>query len=902
MPKGKKPRVTPTSVETFVHTGEQRSNIPTAELETFMKDSDRVPKKMAFPRRSGLLYPRDPSGDPQLVWRGKDDQDRGPLEATAPPIYIQEKIHAKAIIDDLRKQENGEVPAQADLFSDFNGIEFEDLVDFYQHEQHWSNRLILGDSLEVMTSLAEREGLKNRVQCIYMDPPYGIKFGSNWQVSTRKRDVKDGSPTDTTRQPEQVKAFRDTWEDGIHSYLSYFRDRVDVAHRLLTSSGSLFMQMGDDNVHLVRVVLDEIFGSGNFVSQITVQKSGAATSLRLPNTTDYILWYAKDQSSLKFRSLYEPFDMRNLDTANYRWVESRDGSRRALTKDERDNPASIPADVRPFRYVTATSQGWTERGSGPVVFDGKTFLPGADRHWSVGSDGLQVLAAAGRLDTQGGTLSIRRYLDDFPVNIRNNVWLDTGRSGFGEAQLFVVQTNTKAVQRCLLMASDPGDLVLDPTCGSGTTAYVAEQWGRRWITMDTSRVALALARQRILAARFPYFEIASPGGQVAQQGRWTDLRAGFRYETVRRVMPSTIVACTEIRKEMAARAIDALIDARAERVKLFDQPVHRAGTVRVSGPFTVESLSPNVGTYTPVDDSGRVSDHPASPSTDFDAVIIANLRAAGVQNSVRNQRLTFDRLEPWPGRYIHAVGEYFEDGVRRRAAITIGPQYGTVDADLVRDAAKEVAGFFDILIVCGFAFDAYIANDFKQLGNLAIIKANMNPDLSMGGDLLKKTGTGNLFTVFGEPDIDVRRQDGRIVVEIKGLDVYDPTTGQIRAHTTADIACWFIDTAYDGSSFFVRHAYFTGAGDPYKALKAALKADVDEKTWTSLYSTVSRPFDAPASGRIAVKVINHYGDEVVRMYEMSEAKVLQLPDRQYDAQVAPTELLVAEEESDGDRS
>jgi adenine-specific DNA-methyltransferase len=872
-----------TKVETFVHTDDQRTNIPTAELETFMKDEDRAQREVTFPRPSELLYPRDPAADPQLVWRGKDEQDSRPLEVMAPPIYIQEKIHPKAIIEDLRKQKTGEAPGQAGLFSDFNGIEFEDLVDFYQHEQHWSNRMILGDSLEVMTSLAEREGLKGQVQCIYMDPPYGIKFGSNWQVSTRDRDVTDGKVADATRQPEQVKAFRDTWEFQVHSYLTYLRDRLIVSRSLLGTSGSLFLQIGDQNIHLVRSLLDEVFGPSNFVGLVTFRKTAGATAELLAGISDYILWYARDKASVKFRRLYVDKTKGKTADEQYRTLLLQDGSIRGMTAEELKS-GEVPEGSTRIYQASLVSQ--RPPGSFPVTFQGEQFTPSTG-YWKTNPEGMKRLIEAQRVVKVGKTLRYVRSLDDFPAAPISNAWDDTVVSGFADPKQYVVQTSPKVIQRCLLMATDPGDLVLDPTCGSGTTAYIAEQWGRRWITIDTSRVALALARQRLMAAKLPFYAMADVLGH--------DLRRGFRYRTVNHVTLKSIAQNPDIHEGMTRSETAKVVAKHAEQEVLYDQPEINRSIVRVTGPFTVESLSPLLGEVAGADRAeAGVDTVPPKAVGAFVTAIVDNLRAAGVQNTVRDERLTFDRLDPWPGKYIHAVGEYSEGETPRRAAITIGPQYGTVDADLVRDAAKEAAAFFDILIVCGFAFDAYITNEFKQLGNLTILKANMNPDLSMGGDLLKKTGKGNLFTVFGEPDIDLRRVANQVEMEIRGLDVYDPTTGQIRSHTTADIACWFIDTAYDGNSFFVRHAYFTGAGDPYKSLKAALRADIDEEAWASLYSTVSRPFDVPATGRIAVKVINHYGDEVMKVYDVPLGEVVPLPQRGYMARSDVDDLMVAD--------
>ena len=511
-----------TPVESIRHQ-DRRANIPTEELRDFVAGDEQAPKT--------LLYPRDPSLDPQLVWRGKDEQDAQDLAVPAVPIYIQERIHPQAIVNDLLAQaarpgsglREAAAAYQLNLFADFNGSpeEFDQKVEFYQHEQNWTNRLILGDSLLVMASLAEKEGLRGKVQMIYIDPPYGIKFGSNWQVSTRKRDVKDGKAEDATRQPEQVRAFRDTWKLGIHSYLSYLRDRLVVAHDLLTETGSVFVQIGDENAHLVRCVLDEVFGSENFCSQITVSKtSGAnsptATTNVLADTCDFLLWYAKDLDRVKYRQLFVQKGLGAQDSGVYSWVQEAHGRRRKMTQDERLNPRLLPAESAPFRLSDLTSQTGAESISYEFEFGGQSFKPPGNRGWSTTKPGMERLAAADRLMLAGATFGYVRYWEDFPVSPFGSLWDDTGTGSFTDPKVYVVQTGTKIVQRCLLMTTDPGDLVLDPTCGSGTTAYVAEQWGRRWITCDTSRVALALARTRLMAARYPYYLLADDYPQITQ--------------------------------------------------------------------------------------------------------------------------------------------------------------------------------------------------------------------------------------------------------------------------------------------------------------------------------------------------------------------------------------------------
>lgn len=875
MPPKKSNPKKPAPVTSVKHK-DKRANIPTRELADFVVKEEQTPFTM--------LYPRDPSLDPQLVWKGKDEQDRQDLAVPTVPIYIQEKISPQALIENLRleqqRKKSDSQPTNLNLFADFNGIEFEKLIEFYQHQQNWTNRMILGDSLLVMNSLAEKEGLKGKVQMIYMDPPYGIKFGSNWQVSTRKRDVKDGKVEDTTRDPEQIKAFRDTWKRGIHSYLTYLRDRLVVARDLLTETGSLFVQIGDENVHLVRNVMDEVFGSENFAGLVSFNKTSSASTELLAGTCDYLLWYARSIEVVKYRNLYLGKQIGGAGGSAYGRVELPDGRRMSITEARRTIGDEMPAGSRIYSLDNLTSQ--RPPGSFPVLFNGKTYTPG-NNFWKTGPSGFDKLANAHRLEATGDRLGYVRYFDDFPVYPINNLWNDTGAS-FMEGKIYVVQTNVKVIERCLLMTTDPGDLVVDPTCGSGTTAYVAEQWGRRWVTCDTSRVALALARTRLMAAKFPYYLLADSPEGIKKETELTgnvlpeyktedDIRKGFVCKRVPHVMLKSIANNPDIKKGMTRREIDAAIARHTETEILYDQPYEDGKRVRVSGPFTVESLSPHRVLATDEERPATERDAATAPGAgQFETMILENLKKAGVQNTVKNERLTFDMLEPYAGLYLQGEGEYRENGKNgksRRIAVCIGPEHGTVGPELVKEAAKEaVKGVgFDLLIVCGFAFDPHVSEEAKRYGKLTVLMARMNPDLTMGDELLKKTGAGNLFMVFGEPDVKVTNEkDGKIVVEIVGVDVYDPTTGQIRSHTTDDIACWLVDTDYNGESFFVRHAYFCGADEPYDKLKRALRAEIDESAWQSLYSTKSRPFAPPTSGKIAIKVINHYGDEVLKVY------------------------------------
>lgn len=921
-------------VETLTHKKASRLNIPTAEYQSVMRTEELSPVRVAYERRNRDL-------DPQLVWRGKDEQDWSDLVVPAPPLYIQEKVHPKVLIDDLRRRSEANAKsteAQIDLFANFNGLPSEAAkTEFYQHDAHWANRMILGDSLQVMASLAEREGLRGRVQCIYVDPPYGIRFNSNFQWSTASRAVTDGKLEHITREPEQVKAFRDTWRDGIHSYLTYLRDRLTVARDLLTVSGSLFVQIGNENVHRVRSLLDELFGESNCVAQIPFIKTVGKGGARLDSTNDYLLWYSKDLEQLKYRQLYRFRSKKALDQG-YTWIEEDTGNRRRLTASELDEEVDSLAGRR---FITAplVSQSGGENSAFPVNFQSSDFRPSKGTFWKTNLNGFSNLIKASRILDVSATLTYVRYAEDFPVVRLNNWWEDTKESTFAAQKTYVVQTYTKVVERCLLMASDPGDLVLDPTCGAGTTAFVAEHWGRRWITIDTSRVALALARARIMGARYPYYLLAdSREGQLkeaeisgkapSEMTTHSDVRQGFVYERVPHITLKSIANNAEIEviwdeyqakleplrqqlnqtlktnweeweiprdaedkwakraqelhaewwKERIARQkrIDASIAVKAEPEKLFDKPYEDKKTVRVAGPFTVESLSPHRVLGVDDDDdliqkSGAFSGD-KDDEADFVEMILENLKTAGVQQAHKEDKITFSSIVPWPGYFVCGEGKYSQgngsSSKEKRAGIFIGPEFGTVSRlDLVAAAREAGDAGFDVLITCAFNYDAH-SSEFNKLGKIPILKARMNADLHMS-DELKNTGKGNLFVIFGEPDLQILKvMDGQIQVKIIGVDVFHPTTGDVRSDGAEGIACWFVDSDYNEESFFVRQAYFLGANDPYKALKTTLKADINEEAWATLHSDTSRPFDKPKSGRIAVKVINHLGDEVMKVFKV----------------------------------
>lgn len=897
----RKKGATHTPVEATVHQ-DKRANIPTADAQDFMPpDAEQV---------KTLLYPRDPSLDPQLVWKGKDEQDAEDLEVVAPPIFIQEKIDPRVLVENLRQTSKaGESEPELTLFDTFDGLDGLDIVDFYQHEANWSNRMILGDSLQVMGSLAEREGLRGKVQMIYIDPPYGIKFGSNWQVSTRKRDVKDGKLEDASFEVEQIKAFRDTWELGIHSYLAYLRDRLVVARDLLTESGSCFVQIGDENVHLVRSLMDEVFGSENFVNQIAFKTTSGAGSFAggtnvLASVHDHVVWYASDGEMVKYRQLYAEKVAGEGTGELYRLLRLADGQERRASKAEVDDPTLLPAGARLFRPTDLTSQT-TRTGQTtvfPVEIGGRSYMPRSGG-WKTNRDGMANLLRAGRVrPTRGDSIQYVRFLDDFPASPINNFWSDTQTGSFTDDKVYVVQTGSKVIERCMLMCTDPGDLVLDPTCGSGTTAFVAERAGRRWITVDTSRVALALARQRLMGARFPYYFLADTPEGAAKEAELTaaprapggfggDIRRGFVYERVPHITLKAIANNPDIKEGMSREKVDEAIRRHADFELLFDKPYEDKSKVRVAGPFTVESLSPHrslaFAGEVPDDlpKSELVADQEAG-SASFEAMILENLGRAGIQNGRRNERLNFASVDSYAGDYVQAVAETkVEDGVAPpRIGIAIGPQYGTVGPPFIKNAAREALRAeprLDMLAILAFSFDPqalgtdqdYVSSTEgfadvaaeRNLGRLPVLLVRMNNDLVMGDDL-KKTGSGNLFTVFGEPDIELSVDGDEVTVEILGVDVYDPNTGEVRSRDTDHIALWTIDTNYNEESFFVRHCYFTGGNDPYQRLKRALKADIDEDAWATLYQTVSRPFPKPDTGKIAVKVINDYGDEVMQVF------------------------------------
>ena len=788
-----------------------------------------------------------------------------------------------------------------------------------------------------MSSLSEREGLRGKVQCIYIDPPYGIRFNSNFQWSTTSRDVRDGNRAHITREPEQVRAFRDTWRDGIHSYLAYLRDRMILSRELLAESGSIFVQIGEENVHRIRILMDEVFGEENFCRLIAFKKTTGQASTILPSIHDYIVWYAKSRQNLKSRPVYQARPLASIESS-YTWADFGDGEERRISVRDKRDPKLMETAKR-FMTASLMSSGASSSGSNDFKHQNQVYSPAAGTHWKTHFTGMTRLGSADRLIGIRNTLAYKRYADDYAIVSMNSVWEDTLQSTFAVEYIYVVQTVAKVVQRCILMATDPGDLVLDPTFGSGTTAYVAEQWGRRWIAIDTSRVAMALSRARIMGARYPYYLLFD--SEVGREKEaelirtipsssptFGDIRQGFVYERVPHITLRDIANNAEIdviwedfqrlMEPVRARLNDALdtsweeweipreadgdwsnqvarihaewwdlrikrqkeidssIAAKAEFEYLYDKPYEDRSKIRVAGPFTVESVSPH--RMMSVDEDGEFFDGlkddglPVDAVEDFAQRMLEHLKRSGVQQSHKEDKIEFDSVVGFPGRFICAEGQYMEggeeDGVRRRAGIYIGPEFGTVSRPDLVEAAQEAAEIgFDVLIACAFNYEGHTA-ELERLGRMPVLKARMNADLHMSTDL-KNTGKGNLFVIFGEPDVEVRRvEDGQVVVEVKGIDVFDPSSGEVRSDDTDGIACWFVDTDYNGESFFVRQAYFLGAQDPYRALKTTLKAEIDADAWATLNSSVSRPFEAPSTGRIAVKIINHLGDEAMKVFRV----------------------------------
>ncbi len=852
---------------------------------------------------------------PFLNWTGK--AERTSFEVPTVSLHVHERIDTAAILEHARKPRSA-APIQGDLFENpFPEPPLREDIEFYRHERGWANRLIAGDSLLVMNSLLVKEGMAGKVQMIYLDPPYGIKYGSNFQPFVNKRDVKDGKDEDLNQEPEMIKAFRDTWELGIHSYLTYLRDRLLLARELLHESGSCFVQISDENLHLVRNLMDEVFGTENFISQIIFSTTrGFATKL-LSRTGDLIIWYSRDTKRCKYRPLSRERS-RRVDDDNFRFVQLADGSIRAITESERVDIGNLPQGARLFRLSDTTSQDPASEAE-PFEFNGQTYLPPKGRHWTVGLGGMQRLASLGVLVASGNTISYRRSYDDLPTERLTNVWNDTVKSGFGEKKAFVVQTLSSVIERCLLLTTDPGDLVFDPTCGSGTTAYVAEKWGRRWITCDTSRVAVTLARQRLMTAGFDYFPLKYP-----QEG----VKSGFIYKTVPHVTLKSIANNPEIDEiyerdhpkiEAALAALNTAIkqdlkewevsfdfrpdwpavahepfDAfhatrlamqkrmddsiarNAGQETLYNQPKVDKKKTRVTGPFTVEAVPfPTVLSLDETEHSAEATNAVArSGESARHYRWNDELLASGIRG--KNGRIyKFAELITLVGtRYLHAVGILDDSG--ERVAVSFGPEFAALEQRQVALALEE-AGILrptpKYIVFAAFSFDPEAAKDIDETNwpGVTLLKAQMNADL-LTDDLKKKRSSNESFWLIGQPEISIGKTgNDEWRVEVHGFDYFDMAKGEIRSGGKRNIAVWLLDTDYNGRSLLPAQVFFPMAGekDGWSRLAKNLKAVLDESRIEAFHGTLSLPFKAGKYRRVAVKIVDDRGIESLVVKELS---------------------------------
>jgi adenine-specific DNA-methyltransferase len=869
---GGKPSKRP--IERYEHKDKKRINNPPVGLVT--PETDPVAptqKSYTYSTPVPSVKPRrepdyDPHLDPQLIWAGK--KEHSSFEVPTVSLHVHERIDPHTIIDAVRKRNGNGLPIQPSLFERREeNPPLREAIDFYRHAHGWSNRLIAGDSLLVMNSLLEKEGMAGQVQMAYIDPPYGIKYGSNFQPFVNKRDVKDGNDEDLTQEPEMIRAFRDTWELGIHSYLTYLRDRLLLARDLLAPKGSIFVQIGDQNLHRVRVLMDEIFGYENSCALIMYRTSVPLTSTGLGTVADYILWYAKDKELYNFHDLFVPRE--SGDRSRYSSVELSDGTRRGLTPEEKARPDGLPAESKVYAVMDLASSGYTPSCTYKFEYNGKLYETSSGKSWKTTKEGMERLALAKRISDSGKTIRYVIYFDDFPVTKLTNSWQDT--TGELEKQ-YVVQTHSKVVQRCLLMTTAPGDLVFDPTCGSGTTAYVAEQWGRRWITCDTSRVAITLAKQRLVAADFDYYELAHPEDGVD---------SGFHYRTVPHVTLKSIANNPEIREGFTRDQIDAAIARYAEQETLYDQPYVDRDRVRVTGPFTVEAVpAPTVKSLDEIETTAPPAD--ASIARSGPTLRHAEWRDELLKTGLRGKgghHIDFSRVEPLAGtRWLHADAE--TKGVKpERVVISFGPEHSLLEqrqVELAWAEARTLSPKPAILVFAAFEFDPEAAKDIdamtKEKTGMTFLSAQMNADL-LTEDLKKKRASNQTFWLVGRPDIGLRRitrgdHNGKWEVEVQGFDYYNTRTGTIDSGDTSKIAMWLLDTDYDGRSLYPRQIFFPLAADDegWARLARILKSEIDPDLIETFRKTVSLPFELGEFKRIAVKVIDDRGIESLKVVEV----------------------------------
>ena len=816
------------TIEIYKHKTKKRTNNPQVGAVTSETDNPKVKTKK---------YKYDPHLDPKLSWAGK--AERLSFEVPTVPLHTHEKIDSRSIIETVRSRNSVDYE-QMSLFHDpTERRPLEKEIEFYKHEKLWSNRLIAGDSLLVMNSLLQKEGMAGKVQCIYIDPPYGIKYGSNFQPFVNKRDVKDKKDEDLTAEPEMIKAFRDTWELGIHSYLTYLRDRLLLAKGLLTESGSCFVQISDENVHLVRNLMDEIFGVENFSALIPFRKkTWPLGSNVIEQMSDFLIWYCQNKKRVKYNQLYISKEMKPDN--DWCWYKLIDGTRHKMSKEQITGKASIPEKAEIYRLRSLEPIGDNPSRKFTFFFDGKS-VKSPKRGYSVNEKGLKELKNQKRLQLKGNLLNFISFKRDFPVMEMTAPWEDTTGA---RDKSYVVQTNPEVIQRCILMTTDPGDLVLDPTCGSGTTAYTAEKWGRRWITCDTSRVAIALTKQRLMTAKFDYYKL---------KDEKLGISGNLIYKTVPHISAKSIAYQRSLVEET-----------------LYDQPHKDKSKFRVSGPFTVEAI-PAVKVETL---SGELLNGANS-------IIKQDWFHALKEHGIKGKKslskdIEFTRLEMMSDtQYIYGEGEIKETG--KRAIVCFGSEYAPLEQRQVEEALKEAKPFRpDVVIFCAFQFDPEASKDVDELDLkwTKVLKVQMNSDL-LTHDLKKKT-KGESFWLIGQPDVRVQKitkgeNKGKYIVSIEGFDYYNTKTNHIEKGGKDKIAMWMLDTNYDERSVYPRQVFFplSGSKDGWSKLKKSLKSEINEELIDKFKGTESIPFKAENYKKIAVKIIDDRGIESLVIKELN---------------------------------
>jgi len=841
MAKGRKPNqdATQKPIEQYNHNDKDRLNNPPVGLVDAHTDNGGYKKK---------TYEYDPHLDPQLQWAGKAEHTS--FDVPTVSLHVHERIDPRRIIETVRKEDKSEA-WQPSLF-ETEKRPLREAIEFYKHRDNWSNRLIAGDSLLVMNSLLEKEGMGGKVQMVYFDPPYGIKYGSNFQPFINKREVKDGKDEDLTAEPEMVKAFRDTWELGIHSYLTYLRDRLFLSKDLLHETGSIFVQISDENVHHVKELLDEIFQPENFVGQIVFKKTGAMSGNFISGIFDTLLWYAKDKTKTKYRKILVPRTKESVDSG-FPYIELEDKSWRRLSKDEMNDTLSIPKGRR-FQTSPIMSSGESKEGLIPLEYCGKTYFPASGNHWKISVDELKIVGNKGRLWPVGNTMTFKKYLDEAPFTSLTNVWLDTMESTYAVQRMYVVQTAEKVIQRCILMTTDPGDLVFDLTCGSGTTAKVSEEFGRRWITCDTSRISLNIAKIRLMTANLPYFKLAHPSEGVG---------SGFQYEAVPKITLKSVAIGNNIPQE-----------------NLIDKPKIDNSLNRVTGPFTIEAVpAPVAKSFDELEFENAVTaDNSVSRSGETlrqdewrNELQRTGIRAKG------GKLIEFTRVEPLSGtRFLQAEAETQEDNPKR-VVVCFGPEHAPIDQRMVELALEEARTLRpkpEIIIFCAFQFDPEARKDIEETNwpGITLLEAQMNADM-LTDDLKKKRSSNESFWLIGQPDVQVKEinvgdNKGKYIIEVHGFDYYNPKTGTVESGGKGDIAMWMLDHDYDGRSLFPSQVFFpmAGAKEGWATLAKNLKASIDEEKVEAFRGTVSLPF---TPGReIAVKIIDARGIESLKIIRL----------------------------------